>query len=121
MPNIYLTDTFVRTVRCPADKDQIIYWDNPVSPDGKVRHGAVGGLGLRVTARGNKSFVHAYAFNGERRRKALGAAGVLNVGSARLAVLERERKLGEGSDPDTDERELTVRDAIDRYWSTHIC
>lgn len=90
-----------------------------------MRNGAVAGLGLRVTAQGNKSFVHGYFFNGKRRRKSLGSTVIHNVASARLAVGERERQLASGESPDLvpDPRHahlLTVDEAIDSYWDSHV-
>lgn len=126
MPNIYLTDLVVAQAICPAEKDQEIYWDYPIGSDGVVRNGSVAGLGLRVTALGNKTFVHAYVFNQKRHRKALGSTIILNVASARLAVIDRERRLQAGENPDLDENDprrihlMTVREAIDRYWESHV-
>ncbi len=126
MPQLYLTDSLVFAASCPAGKDQEIYWDYPVGADGQIRNGSVSGLGLRVTALGNKTFVHAYHFNGKRCRKALGSTVVLNVASARLAVGQRERQLQAGENPDLDENDprrihlLTVREAVDRFWESHI-
>ncbi|TIX71510.1 MAG: integrase [Mesorhizobium sp.] len=91
-----------------------------------MRNDSVSGLGLRVTALGNKAFVHAYQFNGRRYRKVLGTTVVLNVSSARLAVGQRQRRLEAGENPDFDRTDprrahlLTVREAIDRYWETHV-
>lgn len=125
MPKVYLTDTLVARAKCPPDKDQELFWDNPIGDDGRVRHGAIGGLALRVTAQGAKSFIHGYVFNGRRRRKVLGPATVHTVASARLLVAERERQLAAGNSPDETAdprktRKLTVRDAIDQYWNSHI-
>ncbi|KAA6490852.1 DUF4102 domain-containing protein [Agrobacterium sp. ICMP 7243] len=126
MPKLYLTDSLVLTANCPAGKDQEIYWDYPVGTDGTIRNGSVSGLGLRVTALGNKTFVHAYQFNGKRYRKALGSTIVLSVSSARLTVGQRQRQLEAGENPDFDGEDprrahlLTVREAIDRYWQSHI-
>lgn len=126
MPKFYLTDALVLTANCPTGKDQEIYWDYPVGVDGHIRNGSVSGLGLRVTALGNKTFVHAYQFNGKRYRKALGSTILLNVASARLSVGQRERQLEAGENPDFDGEDprrahlITVREAIDRYWESHI-
>lgn len=126
MPKIFLDESIVLAADCPAEKDQEIYWDHPVGQDRRIRNGSVSGLGLRVTALGHKSFVHAYQFNGKRCRKALGSTVVLNVASARLAVGQRQRQLEAGENPDFDHQDtrrahlLTVREAIDRYWESHI-
>lgn len=126
MPNIYLTDPFVSNILCPVEKDQEIYWDHAVDEDGHIRSGSMSGLGLRVTALAAKSFVHAYQFNGKRYRKTLGSTVVLNVGAARLAVHNRQQQLKAGKNPDLAQTDpcnahmLTVREAIDRYWESHV-
>jgi integrase len=126
MPKLYLTDPFVSNVLCPAGKDQEIYWDHPLGEDGHIRNGSMAGLGLRVTAMAAKSFIHAYQFNGKRYRKTLGSSVVLSVSSARLEVHNRQRQLKAGENPDLDRTDprrmhlLTVREAIDRYWESHV-
>ncbi len=91
-----------------------------------MRNGSVSGLGLRVTALGRKAFVHAYQLNGRRYRKAIGSTVSMNVGEARLAVIERQQELDAGENPDinrVDPRRkhfLTVREAIDSYWEEHV-
>ncbi|MCW2307359.1 tyrosine-type recombinase/integrase [Rhodobium gokarnense] len=126
MPKLYLTDTFVRSARCPADKYQELFWDHPKGLDGQVRQGATNGLGLRVTAQGAKAFVHVYRFDGKRRRVALGAPGTLNVGSARLLVQQRENQIRAGEDPDAakvdyhQKHTTLVSDIAERYWRDHI-
>lgn len=126
MPNIFLTDDFVSLATCPTGKDQEIYWDNPVGIDGRIRNNSVSGLGLRVTALGRRAFVHAFMFNGRRYRKVIGSTIRYNVASARLEVSKRQQQLDLGEDPDADRIDtrrkhfLTVREAIDRYWESHI-
>ncbi|MER8882459.1 integrase family protein [Mesorhizobium sp. M0816] len=126
MPQLFLTDDLVFTANCPSGKGQEIYWDYPVGIDGRIRNDSVSGLGLRVTALGNKAFVHAYQFNGRRYRKVLGTTVVLTVSSARLTVGQRQRRLEAGENPDFDRTDprrahlLTVREAIDRYWESHV-
>lgn len=127
MPQLFLTDDTVLWASCPSGKDQEIYWDYPVGDGGRIRNGSVAGLGLRVTALGNKTFVHAYQFNGRRCRKALGSATTQSVSSARLAVIERQKQLDAGKDPDLDRIDTrrkhftTVREAVDKYWESHVC
>ncbi|TCQ16392.1 tyrosine-type recombinase/integrase [Rhizobium sp. PP-CC-3G-465] len=126
MPKIYLNEYLLNSAKCPSGKDQEIYWDYPVATDGSIRNGSVSGLGLRVTALGNRSFVHAYQFNGKRYRKSLGSTILLSVASARLAVAQRERQLEAGENPDFDQTNprrahlLTIKEAVDRYWANHV-
>ncbi|MQB05739.1 DUF4102 domain-containing protein [Agrobacterium tumefaciens] len=126
MPKIHLTDDFVFKAKCPVGKDQEIYWDCPVDANGRIRSDSTSGLGLRVTAMGAKTFIHAYQFNGKRHRKALGSAMTMKVSSARLTVRNRHDRLDAGENPDFDQEDprrvhlMTVSEAIDRYWDSHI-
>lgn len=126
MPQVYLTDDIVFDASCPPGKDQELYWDYAVASGGKIRNGSVSGLGLRVTALGHKSFVHDYQFNGRRCRKVLGSSTKLSVAAARLEVIARQSKIDAGKDPDRDRIDprrkhfLTVREAIDQYWDSHV-
>src|SRR5689334_15727121 len=116
MPQIYLSDALVSNAICTAGKKQEIFWDHSIGADGQVRKGAVSGLGLRVSYLGHKSFVHDYQWRGRRRRQVLGTTTVLNVGSARIAVTNRERLLSMGENPDADnvdplpDDKITVRE-----------
>ena len=126
MPKIYLTDTFADSAICPKGKGQELYWDYPKSPDGKVRRGAQKGLGLRVTANGIKSYVHAYVFEGKRRRVVLGSAQTINVGTARLIVSQREQQLQNSEDPDAlpvavpTAEAVTLSDIARAYFEKHM-
>lgn len=126
MPKIHLTDAFVFEAQCPSGKDQEIYWDCPVDVNGRIRSDSTSGLGLRVTAQGAKTFVHAYHFNCKRYRKALGSIATISVSSARLSVHNRNHRLEAGENPDVDEENprrihlMTVREAIERYWDSHV-
>lgn len=121
MPKIYLNDTFVNQSHCPSGKGQELFWDHPRGLDGKVRNGAVKGLGLRVTGHGDKAFVHTFDWGGHRKRIKIGKPPHMNVGSARLLVAQRERHLLNGDNPDLFTREtnapvFTVTNAVEQYW-----
>lgn len=126
MPSIYLTDSFVDNIKCSSDKDQEIFWDAPRGLDGRIKKGAVEGLGLRVTANGSKSYVHTFLVNGHRRRITIGKASVINVGSARLKVRQYEVDLLEGINPYVDHTSrsnshaLTVKELANQYWKEHF-
>lgn len=121
MPKLYLTDRFTKSAKCPSGQRQILYWDHPVGLDGIVRRGSQAGLGLRVTMHGAATFVHAYHYNGKRRRHKLGSADIMSVTSARLAIAHRLGEIESGIDPDANRirhsvsTELTVRGLIDLY------
>ncbi|WP_083649466.1 tyrosine-type recombinase/integrase [Salaquimonas pukyongi] len=126
MAKTYLTDAFVRDFKCPAGKPVEFVWDHPVTLDGRVRNGAQPGLGLSVTAKGSKAFVHSYLLNGKRTRKVLGPTAKMTVGSARLMVQMREAQIDEGNDPDAErinfrqKHTITVREVIDRYFEERM-
>lgn len=58
------------------------------------------GLTLTVSPTGKKAWQVAYRFNGERRKKALGATDVVPLAKAREAVKEIRRAVTEGRDPE---------------------
>ncbi|RNC90773.1 MAG: DUF4102 domain-containing protein [Oricola sp.] len=121
MSQIFLTDSLVRSATCPPHKQQQIVWDSPIDQNGRVRHGAQAGLGLRVLSSGRKAFVHDYRFNGKRKRAVLGDAAVLNVEAARLAARQRELEINSGTDPMVTQidyrraHSVTLRALIDEY------
>lgn len=123
MAQIYLTDALVRNAFCPSSKQQDIIWDCPVGADGKVRHGSIGGLGLRVTRSGQKSFVHAFRFNGRRNRSVLGNAAIMSVAEARMKVKKREIDIDTGKNPDSEQIDfrkahtLTIRELVEEYYA----
>lgn len=126
MTQIFLSENLVRSAICPPGKQQIIIWDCPINEDGAVRHGAIAGLGLRVTVKGHKAYVHSYFFNGKRTRHVLGNAALLSVASARLMVQERELQIRDGKNPKTERTDfrkvhtMTVRDLIDEYYARRM-
>ncbi len=127
VPRLYLTDSFILNVKCPSNKDQILYWDHPKTLEGNIRHGAQAGLGLRVTSQGAKSFIHTFHFNGKRKRTVIAKAEKIGISSARLLVQQRDIQIESGLNPDaikTNYRRkhaLTFRDIVDEYFDTHIC
>lgn len=121
MPKLYLTDAIIENLVCPNDKDQELYWDHPKTLNGRIGKGAIPGLGLRVTVNGIKTFIHAYEYNGKRRRQAIGRVGRMNVTSARLMVGQREAQLASDENPEAANdnykpaKILTVREVVEQY------
>lgn len=99
-----MTDAFVKSATCPNGKSQEIICDSACGIDGKIRSGFVSGLGLRVTERGAKSFVHSYRFNGKARRQVVGTPANMNVASARMIVQRRNCEIDLGNDPNKDSK-----------------
>ena len=80
-----LTDAAVRSL-APAEKDRIVY--------------EPGGLGVRITPNGRKSFVVQARVNGQRRRFPIGAVSAeLNVKAARDRAAIIKAELAGGLDP----------------------
>jgi len=127
LAKLYLTDAFVKSAICSPDKYQEIFRDSPKGLDGKTRNGSVSGLGLRVTESGAKSFVHSFRFNGKHRRSVIGNSETMNVMSARFKVLERNKDIAQGVDPDQnvqiDYRKKygeTFGEVISSYFEQHL-
>jgi len=89
----------VKNAVCGEGKSQEIFCDCPEDRLGAIHSGSVSGLGLRVTAKGAKSFVHAYRFNGRAKRRVIGTPANMNVASARLLVQQRNSEIESGIDP----------------------
>jgi hypothetical protein len=68
--------------------DRIEVWD-----------GKLPGFGIRVTARGTKSFVLMYYTGGRKRRLTLGRYPMVSLGEARRRALQALSSLANGSDP----------------------
>lgn len=125
MPKIYLTDAFIERAKCPNDRDQIIYWDNPRTIDGNIRNGSQDGLGLRVTKQGRKAFIHAFFLFARRKRVVIGKIE-LGVSGARLKIINRNGQIADGKNPDADSLEVTqqkilsFRDLSEQYFELHL-
>lgn len=126
MSQYFLTDSVVKVATCPEPKQQEIIWDSPIDQNGKVHHGSIAGLGLRITQKGRKAFIHSYHFNGRRARHVLGDVSVMNVASARLTVQKREIEISQGNNPATQfinykqVHTLTISEVIDDYFSGRL-
>jgi integrase len=76
----------------------------PKPTTGNVIHfdSEVGGLGVRITAAGARSFVLCYrnrAGAGRQRRLTIGAFGEWTIGAARAEARDLKRKIDQGDDP----------------------
>ena len=124
---VFLTDQIVQTAICPEGKSQEIYCDNAKGQDNKIYNGSVPGLGLRVTAQGAKSFVHAYRFNGKPKRQVIGSPDHMTVASARLLVQQRNHDLEAGINPEANKKVNfrqkhgeTLGEVIEAYVAQHL-
>ena len=62
-------------------------------------HGDGGGLYLKVTKSGTKSWIYRFQLSGKRREMGLGAADVFGLARARQLAAECREKVANGKDP----------------------
>lgn len=109
-----LTSDFVRDVAAP-EAGAVTFWDS----DPKLS-----GFGLRVYARGGRSFFLNYRLDGRERRYTIGPYPRWTVAAARKRAEELRREVENGRDPAGEKRERreapTVVDLVDRYVAEHL-
>jgi len=108
-----LTDGFARSPTAPADgKLYVIHYDSEVA-----------GFGLRVTARGARSFIVNYRAHGVERRLTIGSFPDWKVPAAREEAKRIKRLVDQGRDPMGERHEEraapAVNDLCDRYLEEH--
>lgn len=110
--NVKLTDRFVRGCAVP-DTGYRVHWDSDQS-----------GFGLRITARGTRSFILNYRNDrGRERRITIGTYPDWSVQAAREEAKRLRRDVDRGSDPMAERHEIrtaeTVGDLAQRYLAEH--
>lgn len=126
MARYFLTDALVRSATCQRGKSQEFIWDYGFTLEGNPKSGSVDGLGFRISATGDRSFVHAYKFNGKRRRVVIGQPPNMTVAAARLKIQQRLRQLEDFLDPEEcevsyrDHHTITLREVVDMYYEQHL-
>jgi integrase len=109
---IKITDRIARALTPPVQGNRITY-------DEEVR-----GFGLRVTARGAKSFILNYRVGGRERRITIGGYPDWSVSAARERARSLKRRVSLGDDPMQerhDERDApTVADLCDRFEQEYL-
>jgi hypothetical protein len=102
-----LTDNEVRKALSPKQGQRII-WD-----------GDVKGFGVRITARGAKSFILDYRSGQRQRRLTIGAYPDWTVAAARKIASEHKKDIDKGADPMGARQNLreapTMQDLWERY------
>src|SRR5260370_34512929 len=93
MPTRKLTDLFVERVKPPA-RGRVEYFD-----------ASFGGLALRVTKGGAKSWSLFYRMNGRLRRLTLGAYPAIKPAQARTEATTALERVRQGADPAIERRE----------------
>jgi integrase len=102
----------VKTAAIPPT-GSALHWDSEIS-----------GFGLRVHAKGTKSFFLNYRINGREKRITIGKWPAWSALRARIRAKELRQEIDRGNDPASDKRERreapTVQDLIDRYTDDHL-
>lgn len=105
-----LTDIAIKRARPPA-AGQIEIWDS-----------AIPGFGVRVTAKGARSFVLLYRYQRHPRRWTLGRYPALSLADARQMASDALTKLEAGKDPQADEASpaaASFADTLERFFTTY--
>ena len=107
-----LNETLVKNLSPPAKGNQITY-------DTELK-----GFGVRVTAKGAKSFVLNYRVGGQERRITIGGYPEWTVAAARERAKELKRQIDVGADPMAERHEdrgaATMADLCDLYIGRHL-
>lgn len=88
MPKVKLTDLLIRNQKPGKTRQE--YWDEAFTG---------GSFGVRVTPRGEKSFILMYRFSGRLRRLTLGKYPLLSLSQARKKAREALGQVAQGNDP----------------------
>ena len=85
---------------------------------------AVKGFGIRITARGAKTFVLAYRRDGQQRRYNIGAFGAWNTTQAREEAKRLKRDVDTGGDPSSEREQSrtapTIADLAERFIADYL-
>lgn len=107
-----LTDRLAKSLKSPKRGNQITY------------DGLLPGFGIRVTAKGRKSFILNYRFEGRDRRITIGRYPDWTVVAARKRSQELRLLIDTGTDPlakrETKRAAPTVREMYERYDRDYI-
>jgi integrase len=88
-----LTQTRIEGLKCPPEKRDTLVFDDEQR-----------GLGVRVTARGGKTYLAQYSFHGQKRRVPLGSCSGVSLAKARDAVRAIMGDVAKGIDPATERK-----------------
>lgn len=93
--------------------------------DGVIFDDEVRGFGVRVTAKGTRSFIMDYRVPGRgQRRLTIGRYPVLSCTAARQAATTFALRIARGEDPlaenQAQAREMTVATLVERYTTEHV-
>ena len=109
-----LSDASIKSLPLPESNSRIHYDD------------AVAGFGIRLTAKGARSFIFNYRVrgSGRERRATIGAFGDWTTAGARAKAKELRRLVDDGGDPvgdiEAERKASTVADLIERFEEEHL-
>jgi integrase len=117
-----LTQRRIDDLECPVGKKDALVFDDEQR-----------GLGVRITARGGKSYLAQYAIAGVKRRIPLGSCSAISLAAAREAVQAILGDVAKGRDPAAERKQaareakekaeaeaLTLEVLIDRWEAGHL-
>lgn len=112
MAKEHITDKLVKSLPSPAEGNRITYDDE------------VQGFGIRITAKGVKSFILNYHINGRERRITIGQYPAWSVLKAREAAKIYRQQIDLGFDPLQERMEEhstpTMHNLYERYKKDHL-
>ena len=97
-----LTQRRIDNLTCPAGRRDVMVFDDEQR-----------GLGVRVTARGGKSYVAQYTFAGSKRRVPLGSCSAISLAAAREAVRTILGDAARGVDTAAERKEARLKAGTD--------
>ena len=103
-----LTQAFANEANCPEGKHHVIYWDDKLK-----------GFGLRVTAKGARSWIVDYRCNGRQRRYTIGSAEVWKFALARDEARKIKREASIGIDAFEIRHSLRDAPTIQDLWEKY--
>src|ERR1700722_18811541 len=87
-PEMKLTTATIGQLKCPADRKDLLVFDDEQT-----------GLGIRVTVGGGKSYLVQYRHTGEKRRIPVGSCSAISLKAARKAAQTIMGDVAKGRDP----------------------
>ena len=103
MARIRLTAGRIAAATCPSGKGQSFLWDD-----------AAPGLGLRVTAAGDRAFIFQTEFNGKTLRMTLGKPSAWSLPGARSEARRLQALVDRGADPRAEKAATIARETAER-------
>ena len=111
MPKAKFTAQGVKSLK-PAKKS-VEYIDS-------TRNHGEGGLGLRISPKGKRTWFLAYTIQGKNKRFTLGTFPELSLAKARELATLKYATVKEGGDPHQEKKEYQEAETFDDLWKTYL-